>query len=63
MPNKWQGLCVSVCCVFALQTWADTFISELNDTHIEADLRLRHTPPELDVLEVRLMKEGGTAGW
>jgi hypothetical protein len=36
-----------------LQTWADTFISELNDTHIEADLRLRHTPPELDVLEVR----------
>jgi hypothetical protein len=24
----------------------------LNDTHIEADLRLRHTPPELEVLEV-----------
>jgi trehalose 6-phosphate synthase/phosphatase len=35
-----------------LQTWADTFISELNDTHIEADLRLRHTPPELEVAEV-----------
>lgn len=35
------------------QTWADTFISELNDTHIEADLRLRHTPPELDFTEVR----------
>jgi hypothetical protein len=34
------------------QTWADTFISELNDTHIEADLRLRHTPPELEVAEV-----------
>eukprot|EP00878_Enallax_costatus_P027615 GHUV01029750.1.p1 GENE.GHUV01029750.1~~GHUV01029750.1.p1 ORF type:complete len:669 (+),score=134.14 GHUV01029750.1:399-2405(+) len=34
------------------QTWADTFISELNDTHIEADLRLRHTPPELDFAEV-----------
>ena len=27
------------------QNWADTFISELNDTHIEADLRMRHTPP------------------
>ncbi len=27
------------------QNWADTFISELNDTHIEADLRLRHAPP------------------
>lgn len=35
-----------------MQTWADTFISELNDTHIEADLRLRHTPPELDIAEV-----------
>jgi trehalose 6-phosphate synthase/phosphatase len=34
------------------QTWADTFISELNDTHIEADLRLRHTPPPL-VVQVR----------
>eukprot|EP00198_Chlamydomonas_reinhardtii_P002762 XP_001692098.1 trehalose-6-phosphate synthase/phosphatase [Chlamydomonas reinhardtii] len=27
------------------QHWADTFITELNDTHIEADLRMRHTPP------------------
>jgi hypothetical protein len=27
------------------QNWADTFISELNDTHIEADLRMRHAPP------------------
>lgn len=34
------------------QTWADTFISELNDTHIEADLRMRHTPPPLDVSAV-----------
>jgi trehalose 6-phosphate synthase/phosphatase len=34
------------------KAWADTFISELNDTHIEADLRLRHTPPELSVGEV-----------
>jgi trehalose 6-phosphate synthase/phosphatase len=35
-----------------VQAWADTFISELNDTHIEADLRLRHTPPELNPIEV-----------
>jgi trehalose 6-phosphate synthase/phosphatase len=34
------------------QAWADTFISELNDTHIEADLRLRHTPPDLNIGEV-----------
>ncbi|GLC47635.1 hypothetical protein PLESTB_000009400 [Pleodorina starrii] len=34
------------------QHWADTFITELNDTHIEADLRMRHTPPPLDVQEV-----------
>ena len=27
------------------QNWADNFISELNDTHIEADLRMRHAPP------------------
>lgn len=27
------------------QTWADTFISELNDTHVEAELRTRHIPP------------------
>ncbi|KAI8470236.1 MAG: hypothetical protein J3K34DRAFT_459006 [Monoraphidium minutum] len=31
---------------------ADTFIAELNDTHIEAGLRLRHTPPELSIPEV-----------
>lgn len=36
----------------AVQAWADTFISELNDTHIEADLRLRHTPPDLNAAEV-----------
>jgi hypothetical protein len=27
------------------QTWADTFISELNDTHVEAELRTRNIPP------------------
>lgn len=31
------------------QNWADTFISELNDTHVEADLRMRHAPPPLDM--------------
>jgi trehalose 6-phosphate synthase/phosphatase len=40
------------------QTWADTFISELNDTHIEADLRLRHTPPQLEP-QVRRMHRSG----
>lgn len=34
------------------QTWADTFISELNDTHIEADIRLRHAPPPLAIAHV-----------
>ncbi len=29
----------------ALQTWADTFISELNDTHVEAELRTKNIPP------------------
>ena len=28
------------------QTWADTFISELNDTHVEAELRTKHIPPQ-----------------
>jgi len=34
------------------QHWADTFISELNDTHIEADLRMKHAPPPLNMQEV-----------
>ena len=29
------------------QQWADTFISELNDTHVEAELRTRHIPPQV----------------
>ena len=28
-----------------VQTWADTFISELNDTHVEAELRTKNIPP------------------
>lgn len=31
------------------QTWADTFISELNDTHVEAELRTKHIPPQVGV--------------
>ena len=29
------------------QTWADTFISELNDTHVEMELRTKHIPPQV----------------
>lgn len=29
------------------QAWADTFISELNDTHVEAELRQKRIPPQL----------------
>lgn len=29
------------------QVWADTFVSELNDTHVEAQLRNMHIPPQL----------------
>ncbi|KAL3135793.1 Trehalose-6-P synthase/phosphatase complex synthase subunit [Trebouxia sp. C0010 RCD-2024] len=34
------------------QTWADTFISELNDTHVEAELRTKHIPPQLELESV-----------
>lgn len=37
------------------QTWADTFISELNDTHVEAELRTRNIPP--------LVRSPREAGW
>jgi len=29
------------------QAWADTFVSELNDTHVEAELRRKRIPPQL----------------
>jgi hypothetical protein len=32
------------------QTWADTFINELNDTHVEAEERMRHVPPKVGSL-------------
>lgn len=30
--------------------WADNFIAELNDTHIEADLRMRHAPAPVSLV-------------
>ncbi|KAI5073451.1 hypothetical protein GOP47_0011464 [Adiantum capillus-veneris] len=33
------------------QVWADTFVSELNDTIVEAELRTRRIPPHLPVEE------------
>ena len=29
------------------QAWADTFISELMDTHVEMELRTKHIPPQV----------------
>ena len=29
------------------QTWAEMFINELNDTHVEAELRTKHIPPQV----------------
>ena len=33
--------------IHTAQTWADTFISELNDTHVEAELRTKNIPPHV----------------
>lgn len=33
--------------VHTSQAWADTFISELNDTHVEAEIRQKRIPPHL----------------
>ena len=33
---------------YTAQAWADTFVSELNDTHIAARIRTMHNPPPLD---------------
>lgn len=33
--------------IHTAQTWADTFVSELNDTHVENEMRIRWIPPEL----------------
>jgi trehalose 6-phosphate synthase/phosphatase len=37
--------------VHTAQAWADTFISELNDTHVEKEQRIRFVPPFLDFSE------------
>lgn len=44
------------------QTWADTFINELNDTRVEAEERMRHVPPKvsLSVAEAVLTFRGST---
>lgn len=31
------------------QAWAENFVTELNDTHIEADLRHSQEPPQMIV--------------
>jgi trehalose 6-phosphate synthase/phosphatase len=33
--------------IHTAQAWADTFVSELNDTHAEAELRCKRIPPQL----------------
>lgn len=33
--------------IHTAQTWADNFISELNDTHVEAELRTKNIPPHV----------------
>eukprot|EP00240_Pyramimonas_obovata_P000164 CAMPEP_0118931200 /NCGR_PEP_ID=MMETSP1169-20130426/7621_1 /TAXON_ID=36882 /ORGANISM="Pyramimonas obovata, Strain CCMP722" /LENGTH=1226 /DNA_ID=CAMNT_0006873671 /DNA_START=433 /DNA_END=4113 /DNA_ORIENTATION=- len=38
--------------VHTSQAWADTFVSELNDTHVEAAIRTMRTPPMVEVPEV-----------
>ena len=37
---------------YTAQVWADTFVSELNDTHIAAKIRTMHNPPPLDMTQV-----------
>eukprot|EP00854_Cymbomonas_tetramitiformis_P000752 gene752-1225_t len=38
--------------IHTAQQWADTFVSELNDTHVEAALRTMRTPPQLQSREI-----------
>ena len=44
--------------IHTAQTWADTFITELNDTHVEAELRTRFIPPAVR----RAAPRGGCLG-
>ena len=57
--KHWWASELRACCVFLtlVQThtsanWADNFIAELNDTHIEADLRMRHAPAPVSLMVV-----------
>ena len=38
--------------IHTAQAWADTFISELNDTHVERELRTRKIPPPMHAPDV-----------
>jgi len=38
--------------IHTAQAWADTFISELNDTHVEAELRRKRIPPQLNPMRI-----------
>lgn len=38
--------------IHTAQAWADTFVSELNDTHVEAELRRKRIPPQLHSLDI-----------
>jgi hypothetical protein len=60
-------LCALAACAVLVQThtaqnWADTFISELNDTHVEADLRMRHAPPPVSARWLMPCMWAGTQG-
>lgn len=38
--------------IHTAQTWADMYISELNDTHVEYEERIRFVPPRLEAPQV-----------
>ena len=40
------------------QAWADTFVSELSDTHVEAELRRKRIPPAVPVARRRAVHAG-----
>ena len=37
--------------IHTAQAWADTFVSELNDTHVEAEMRRKRIPPQLNLMK------------
>lgn len=44
--DRWRSNYMHIT-IHTAQTWADNFISELNDTYVEAALRTSHQPPTL----------------